>query len=50
MLNKRFDLYMPTELYERIKLLADNYNLKLTPMIIKLLEFGYIEFLKQDYK
>lgn len=47
---KRFDLYMPIELFDRIKLLAKNYSLSITQMIIRLLEFGYIEFYKQDYK
>lgn len=41
---------MPIELFDRIKLLAKNYNLSITQMIIRLLEFGYIEFYKQDYK
>lgn len=49
-MKRRFDLYMPMELYERIELLAKNYNLKITQMIIKLLEFGYIDFYKQDCK
>ena len=38
------------ELYERIELMSKNYRLSITQMIIRLLEFGYLDFYKQDYK
>lgn len=43
---KRFDLYMPNYLYERIKITAKKYGLSNTKMIVKLLEIGYIRFLE----
>ncbi len=49
-MKKRFDLYIPMELYERIELMSKNYRLSITQMIIRLLEFGYLDFYKQDYK
>lgn len=49
-LKKRCDLYIPMELYERINLLAKNYHLSITKMMIRLLELGYIEFYKMDYR
>ena len=49
-MKKRFDLYIHMELYERIELMSKNYRLSITQMIIRLLEFGYLDFYKQDYK
>ena len=43
---KRFDLYLPTDLYERIKITTKKYGLSVTKMIVKLLEIGYIRFLE----
>lgn len=42
---KRFNFYMPDDLYERISIMAKKYNLSRTKMAIKLLEIGYIRFL-----
>lgn len=42
---KRFDLYLPEDLYERIKILAKKYGLSSTKMMIELLEIGYLRFL-----
>ena len=42
---KRFNFYMPDDLYERISIMARKYNLSRTKMAIKLLEIGYIRFL-----
>jgi len=49
-MKKRFDLYLPIELYEKIVLLVKYYNISKTKMIIKLIELGYLEFNKQDYR
>jgi len=40
---RRFDLYLPEELFNRIELLADFYNISKTKMIVHLLEIGYIK-------
>ena len=45
---KRFNFWMPTDLYERIKITAKKYGLSMTKMTIKLLEIGYIKFLSFD--
>lgn len=57
---RRFNLYLPVELFERIKLLskfynisitklmADFYNIPVSKMMIQLLEIGYIEMLKMS--
>ena len=42
---KRFNFYMPNDLYERISIMAKKYGLRRTKMVIKLLEIGYIRFL-----
>ena len=42
---KRFNFYMPNDLYERISIMAKKYGLSRTKMVIKLLEVGYIRFL-----
>lgn len=47
---KRFDLYLPDDLYERIKILSKKYNLSTTKMMIKLLEVGYLRFLNTGNK
>ena len=49
-MKKRIDLYIPIQLYERINLIANHYNISKTKMIIKLLELGYLELNKQDYR
>ena len=47
---KRFDLYMPNDLYKHISILAKKYNLSNTKMIVKLLEIGYLKFLNTGNK
>ena len=42
---RRFNFYLPEELFERIKLLAKFYNVPITKIMTKLLEIGYIEML-----
>lgn len=42
---RRFNFYLPEELFERIKLLADYYNISITKLMIELLEIGYIDML-----
>lgn len=41
----RFNLYLPEELFERIKLLAKFYNISITKLMVELLEIGYIDML-----
>ena len=41
-----FKLYLPFELFDRIKLMAKFYNLSISKMMKELLEIGYIEILK----
>lgn len=45
---KRFEFYLPQELFERIKLMAKFYNLPVSKMMIRLLEIGYIRNLGGD--
>lgn len=40
---RRFNFYLPEELFERIKLLANYYNISITKLMIELLEIGYID-------
>ncbi len=42
---RRFNFYLPEELFERIKLLANYYNISITKLMIELLEIGYIDML-----
>lgn len=49
-MKKRFDLYLPILLYEKIVLLAKHYGVSKTNIIIKLLELGYLEFNKEDFR
>ena len=42
---KRFDLYLPFDLFERISIMAKKYGISRTKMMIKLLEIGYLKFL-----
>lgn len=41
----RFNLYLPEELFERIKLLEKFYNISITKLMVELLEIGYIDML-----
>ncbi len=46
-----FKLYLPFELFDRIKLMAKFYKLSISKMMKELLEIGYIEILKNyNYK
>jgi len=45
MLMRRFEFWLPIELFERIKLMAKFYNKSIAKMMIELLERGYINFL-----
>jgi predicted HicB family RNase H-like nuclease len=42
---KRTTLRFRNELYERVKLMAKEYNLSINKMIIKLIEIGYLKML-----
>ena len=42
---RRFNLYLPKELFERIKLLAKFYNISITKLMVELLEIGYIDMI-----
>lgn len=42
---RRFNFYLPEELFERIKLLANFYNISITKLMIELLELGYIDMI-----
>ena len=42
---RRFNYYLPDDLFNRIKLLANKYNIPISKMMIKLLEIGYLRFL-----
>lgn len=45
-----FKLYLPIELFDRIKLMADFYQISISKMMIQLLEMGYLEMLKINTK
>ena len=38
---RRFNLYLPVELFERIKF----YNISITKLMVELLEIGYIDMI-----
>ena len=40
-----FNFYLLEELFERIKLLANYYNISITKLMKELLEIGYVEML-----
>lgn len=42
---RRFNFYLPEELFERIKLLANYYDISISKIMIELLEIGYIDML-----
>ena len=42
---RRFNLYLPEELFERIKLLSKFYNISITKLMVELLEIGYIDMI-----
>ena len=43
---RRFNFYLLEELFERIKLLANYYNISITKLMKELLEIGYIDMLE----
>ncbi len=45
-----FKLYLPTELFDRIKLMADFYQISISKMMTQLMEMGYLEMLKINTK
>lgn len=45
---RRFDFNLKEELFNRIKLMADFYNIPVSKMMVQLLEIGYIEMLKMS--
>ena len=36
------------ELFEKVSLLAKNYNISINKMMIRLLEIGYLEFIRSE--
>lgn len=42
---RRFNLYLPEELFERIKLLVNYYNISITKLMVELLKIGYIDMI-----
>ena len=42
---RRFNFYLPEELFKRIKLLSKFYNISITKIMVELLEIGYVEML-----
>lgn len=45
-----FKLYLPIELFDRIKLMADFYQITISKMMTQLMEMGYLEMLKINTK
>lgn len=43
---KKFNVYLPFEFFERVKLLAKTYNMSITKMMVELIEIGYIKMLE----
>lgn len=43
---KKLNVYLPFEHFERVKLMAKNYNKSITKMMVKLIEIGYIKMLE----
>ncbi|MBQ6324259.1 MAG: hypothetical protein IJI22_05465 [Bacilli bacterium] len=42
-----FKLYLPLELFNRIKLMADYYRVSISKTMTQLLEIGYLEMIKE---
>ena len=47
---RRFNLYLPEELFERIKLIANFYNISITKLMVEPLEIGYIDMIDKIKK
>lgn len=45
-----FKLYLPIELFDRIKLMADFYQISISKIMAQLMEMGYLEMLKINTK
>ena len=43
---KKFNVYLPFELFERVKLMAKTNNKSITKMMVELIEIGYIKMLE----
>lgn len=43
---RRFDFWLPIELFDRIKLMAETNNIHISKMMVNLLELGYIKILE----
>ena len=43
---KKFNVYLPFELFERVKLMAKTHNTSITKMMVELIENGYIKMLE----
>lgn len=44
---KIFKLYLPQDLFDRIKLMANYYNVTISKMMTQLLEIGYLEMIDE---
>lgn len=44
---RRFDFWLPIDLFNRIRLMATYYKTHTSKMMIQLLEMGYLEMIKQ---
>ena len=45
-----FKLYLPIDLFNRIKLMSKFYRVSISKMMTELLEIGYLEILKTNMK
>ncbi|MBP3920553.1 MAG: hypothetical protein J6D28_03195 [Bacilli bacterium] len=45
-----FKLYLPIDLFNRIKLMSKFYEISISKMMTQLLEIGYLEMLKPNTK
>lgn len=46
---RRFNFWLPIDLFNRIKLMAQFYGIHISKMMVQLLEMGYIDMLKGGY-
>ena len=44
---RRFDFWLPIDLFNRINLMAKHYKIYTSKMMIQLLDMGYLEMIKQ---
>jgi hypothetical protein len=42
---RRFNFYLPIDLFNRIKLMANYYGISITKLMVELLELGYLQML-----